>query len=183
LTGDVREKRKEYARAILPFLHAAERDGWHHPVIGDDSWFFYNISSRRMWTLSRNDVITKPRHDIQRKSFIHSIIWNPSGFSALDRLPNHSKMKSAYFLTNMLIPIDKRSFLEEGHCMKDDLWSISTVALFAQVGFEQFGLKNTIFSACHANCIHLIWPLVTSTCFRQSKKSSHGFSWLTSPVF
>jgi hypothetical protein len=24
---------------------------------------------------------------------------------------------------------------------------------------------------------------VTSTCFRQSKKSSHGFSWLTSPVF
>jgi predicted transposase YbfD/YdcC len=37
LTGDLLEKRKEYARAMLPFLHAAERDGWHHRVTGDES--------------------------------------------------------------------------------------------------------------------------------------------------
>jgi hypothetical protein len=35
-TGNLWEKRKEYARAILPFLHAAERDGWHHLVTGDE---------------------------------------------------------------------------------------------------------------------------------------------------
>jgi hypothetical protein len=27
--------------------------------------------------------------------------------------------------------------------------------------------------------IHLIWPLVISTCFLQSKKNSNGFSWPT----
>jgi hypothetical protein len=37
LTGDLREKRMEYAGAMLPFLHAAERDGWHYLMIDDDS--------------------------------------------------------------------------------------------------------------------------------------------------
>jgi hypothetical protein len=35
--------------------------------------------------------------------------------------------------------------------MKDDLWFISTVALFTQAGFQQIGLKNIIFSACHTH--------------------------------
>jgi hypothetical protein len=37
LKGDLREERKEYARAILPFLHIAERDGWHHFMTDDES--------------------------------------------------------------------------------------------------------------------------------------------------
>jgi hypothetical protein len=48
LADDLRKKRKEYARSILPFLHTAKRDGWHHLVTGDESWFFFNISLRRM---------------------------------------------------------------------------------------------------------------------------------------
>jgi hypothetical protein len=52
---------------MLPFLYAAERDGWYHLVTGDESRFSLNISPRCMWTLSRNDVITKPRLDIQSK--------------------------------------------------------------------------------------------------------------------
>jgi hypothetical protein len=36
---DSREKRKAHARAMLPFLHAAEHDRWHHLVIGAKSWF------------------------------------------------------------------------------------------------------------------------------------------------
>jgi hypothetical protein len=48
LTHDLREKRKEYAKAMLPFLHAAERDSWHHLVTREESWFFLNISPRRM---------------------------------------------------------------------------------------------------------------------------------------
>jgi hypothetical protein len=40
LTHDLREKQKTYAKAILPFLHAAERDGWHHLVTNNKSCFF-----------------------------------------------------------------------------------------------------------------------------------------------
>jgi hypothetical protein len=34
---DLHEKEKEYAQAMLPFLHVAERDGWHHLVTGNES--------------------------------------------------------------------------------------------------------------------------------------------------
>jgi hypothetical protein len=48
LMHDLREKRKEYARAMLPFLHAAKDDDCHHLVTGDESWSFLNTSPRRM---------------------------------------------------------------------------------------------------------------------------------------
>jgi hypothetical protein len=53
---------------MLPFLYAAQRDGWHHLLPGGESWFFFNISPRRMWTLSRADVATRARLEIQRKN-------------------------------------------------------------------------------------------------------------------
>jgi hypothetical protein len=37
LTVELREKRKEFARVMLPFLFAAEREGWHHLMTGDES--------------------------------------------------------------------------------------------------------------------------------------------------
>jgi hypothetical protein len=37
LTHDLCEKRKEYVKAMLPFLHAAEYDIWHHLVTSDKS--------------------------------------------------------------------------------------------------------------------------------------------------
>jgi hypothetical protein len=41
--GRVAPKRKEYAKAISSFLHAAERDGWHYFVIDDESWSFLSV--------------------------------------------------------------------------------------------------------------------------------------------
>jgi hypothetical protein len=61
LTEDLREKRKDDTRGMLPRFHDAQRDGWHHPVTGDESWFFFETSPRRIWTLSRDDVATKSR--------------------------------------------------------------------------------------------------------------------------
>jgi hypothetical protein len=68
VSADLRDKRREYAKRMLTFLRAAEHDGWHHFVTGDESWLFFDTSPRRMWTLSRDDIITKPRHQIQSKS-------------------------------------------------------------------------------------------------------------------
>jgi histone-lysine N-methyltransferase SETMAR len=110
LTDDLRQKRKEHTSAMSPFLYTAQRDGWHHLVTGDESWFFLNISPRRMWTLSRDDVVTKPRLDIQSQKFMFTIIWNPSGFYVVDRLPNDTKMNRAYFVTNILIPLEQAIF-------------------------------------------------------------------------
>jgi hypothetical protein len=37
LMHDLREKWMEYAQAMLPVLFAAERNGWHYLVPGDES--------------------------------------------------------------------------------------------------------------------------------------------------
>jgi hypothetical protein len=38
---------------MLPFLHAAERDGWHHIVIDDESWFFRYIITSHVDAIER----------------------------------------------------------------------------------------------------------------------------------
>jgi hypothetical protein len=68
LTDDLRQTRKEHASAMLPILYAVQRNGWHHLVTDNESLFFFNFSPRRLWTLSRENVATKPRLDIQSKS-------------------------------------------------------------------------------------------------------------------
>jgi hypothetical protein len=48
LTEDLCQKRKDDARAMLPLLHAVQRDGWHRLMTGDESWFFFDTSPHRM---------------------------------------------------------------------------------------------------------------------------------------
>jgi hypothetical protein len=73
-TNDLREKRKEHASAMLSFLYVTKRDGWHLLVTCDESCFFFDTSPRRMWTLSKDNVVTKPRQQIQGKKFMFMII-------------------------------------------------------------------------------------------------------------
>jgi hypothetical protein len=82
---DLLEKRNEYAKAILPFLYAAEWYGWYHFVIVDESWFFLNISPRRMWIVSRGDVVAKPRYDVQSEKCMLRIIGNAGSFHKVAR--------------------------------------------------------------------------------------------------
>jgi hypothetical protein len=95
---------------MLPFLYVAERDGWHYLVTADESWFFFDTSPRRMWTLSRDNVATKSRQQMQSKKFMFKIIWNPTGFYNVNRLPNDTKMNSDYFVTNILISLEQMIF-------------------------------------------------------------------------
>jgi hypothetical protein len=95
---------------MLPFLQAAEHDDWHHLVSSDESWFFFDPSSPRIWTLSRDDVATKSRQQIQSKKCIFTIVWNPTGFYLVDRLQNDSKMNSDYFATNIFISLEQMIF-------------------------------------------------------------------------
>jgi transposase len=39
-----------------------------------------------------------------------TIIWNPTGFYVVDRLPNDAKMNSAYFVTNLLTLFEQAIF-------------------------------------------------------------------------
>jgi hypothetical protein len=168
---------------MLPFSHAAERDGWYHLVTGHESWFFFDTSPRRMWTLSRDDVVIRPRHQIQSKKWTFMLLRNPTGFYVADRFPNDTKMNSDYFVINVLIFLEQMIFPWRRTSHEKQLVASVDNALFTQVGIQQIGSKNMAFTACQANPIHLIWPLVTCTCFLPSKKNLNGFIWLTRTSF
>jgi hypothetical protein len=91
LTRDVREKRMEHAQAMPPVSFVAKLNRWHHLMTGDESWLFLTTLPRRMYALSRDDMVTKPRRAIQSKRFMFEIMWNPSDLYVVARLLNDIK--------------------------------------------------------------------------------------------
>jgi hypothetical protein len=63
-----------------------------------------------MWTLSRDDVATKPKHDIRTQKFMFTVVWNPDVFQVVNKLPIDLKMNSDYFITNFLEPLEQKMF-------------------------------------------------------------------------
>jgi hypothetical protein len=104
LTDDLRLKRKQVARKMIPDLEAASLDGWQHFVTGDESWFFLDQSLHGMWCFARDDVSTIVRRGLQTQKFMFMIMWNPPRFQVVNQLPNNGEMDSDYFTTNMLAP-------------------------------------------------------------------------------
>jgi hypothetical protein len=116
--------------------------------------FFLNISASHMWTLSRDNVITKTRLGIQNTKFVFTIIWNPSDLSVLDRFRTNTKMKSGSCVTNRFIPSKKWSFLEEGNQMKNICDSFGQLLTSHKSGFNR--LTRRISHAPHATPTHTI---------------------------
>jgi hypothetical protein len=55
-----------------------------------------------MWTITGDDVATKPRSDIYTKKYMFTVIWNSLGFHVIDKVLTDAKMESDYFATNFL---------------------------------------------------------------------------------
>jgi hypothetical protein len=81
---------------MIAVLLSAQKDGWHRLVTGDELWFFLSYSLHRMWTLTRDDVASKPRPEIRTAKFMFTIMWNPLGFHVIDKLPDGVTMNANY---------------------------------------------------------------------------------------
>jgi hypothetical protein len=150
---------------MLPFLYAAQRDGWYHLVTGHESWFsslHHPVECGRyreiMW--SQNwDSKFKAQSRCFRLSGIRAAAMLVADSQIIRKWTTHILWQRYLFYSR------KRFFLKEGRLVKDDLWFILVITQFSEIAFEQICLKNTILSACYSHPIHLIWPLVTSACF------------------
>jgi hypothetical protein len=78
-------------------LLAAKRDDWHYFVTDDQSCCLLNISPHGRQTLSRDNVVIRPRLDIQGKKFMFVIIKNPRAFCVIDRLSHDIKNEHPLF--------------------------------------------------------------------------------------
>jgi hypothetical protein len=110
LTPELKEQRRRYVREIIPVLQAATKDGWHHFVTENKSWFFLSYSPGRVWTLAKDNVVIKPGRDIQTAKFMFTVIWKPLGFHVIDRLPTGARMNSEYYTTNILARLEEKIF-------------------------------------------------------------------------
>jgi hypothetical protein len=63
-----------------------------------------------MWTLPRDDVATKPKHDIHMKKFMFPVMWNSLGFHVVDKRPTGAKMSSDSSTTNIFEPLEQKMF-------------------------------------------------------------------------
>jgi hypothetical protein len=73
-----------------------------------------------MWIFSRDDVATKPKHNIRTQKFMFTVIWNPLGFQVVDQLPTVTKMNNDYFIINILEPLEQKIFPNERKLTRND---------------------------------------------------------------
>jgi hypothetical protein len=64
LTQQLRELRYQRVSEMISVLTFTARDDWHHFATRDESRLFVIYSARRIWILTRDDVATKPTHDM-----------------------------------------------------------------------------------------------------------------------
>jgi hypothetical protein len=74
LTPKLREQRRGYASEMIPILTAADQDGWHHCCRWGRVLVLLYYSPRQMWTITRDDITTKLKHDIHMKNSCLSIL-------------------------------------------------------------------------------------------------------------
>jgi hypothetical protein len=63
-----------------------------------------------MWTLTRDDVATKPTHNIQTKNFMFTVFWSPPALLVVDELASGAKIDSDSFITNVGAQLERKMF-------------------------------------------------------------------------
>jgi transposase len=122
-------------------------------------------------------------------TFMFTVIWTPSGFYVVDRLPNDTKMNSAYFMTNILIPLIPLIPLEQAVFPRGraphQKWLVihlDNCSVHTSRAPTDWLEEYDIHRMLHPPYSPDLAP-VTSICFLQSKKNSNWFSWLTRTSF
>jgi hypothetical protein len=50
-----------------------------------------------MWKLARDEVLIRPRRDIQTAKFLFTVMWNPLGFHVVSKLATDAIMNEKIF--------------------------------------------------------------------------------------
>jgi hypothetical protein len=118
-----------------------------------------------------------------KQKFMFRIIWNPSGFSIADRIPNDAKINSDYFVINILSLLDQAIFPRESdpHQKRlaahlDNCWLQNSQVSTDWI--EDYGIHRMPYPPIILTWFDSQWFLIVS-----DDKNSNELKWLTKTSF
>lgn len=102
LTDEMKKRRVSCSKSMLQELRTFQKEGFHHIITGDESWFYLRYFHQFMYTDSKENVPKIPKRMISDTKFMYTIFWNPWKFYIVDVLPKGQKFNSEYFINNIL---------------------------------------------------------------------------------
>jgi transposase len=86
----------------LDQLRSIEHHGWQFIITLDESWFYLSTDHEQIWLRVEEQGRERPRHTIQGRKLMVTIVWNPLEFHLLDASPKGNTFNTEYYRVNIL---------------------------------------------------------------------------------
>jgi histone-lysine N-methyltransferase SETMAR len=105
LTSEQKAKRAELAGSMLETLRRHRRTHFRFLYTGDESWMFYSYPHTHQWVASLDDLEEIERGSHFKQKRMLTVFFNGDGDFMMNIMPKGSKMDSAYFTREILLPL------------------------------------------------------------------------------
>jgi histone-lysine N-methyltransferase SETMAR len=95
-------KRVEMCRDLL----VAVKSDLNVIITGDESWCYWEYENDFVWTTPCADRPRKARKTIEKRKIMLIVFWSIQGFHLIHFLPENCTVNAAYFLTNIITPLN-----------------------------------------------------------------------------
>jgi histone-lysine N-methyltransferase SETMAR len=102
INGAHKDQRAIMAKHLLYMLRSIKHQGWKFIVSIDESWFYLSTDHEQIWLRPDQAPPERPRHTIQDKKLMVTIVWNPLGFHIINALPHGIRFNADYYRDNIL---------------------------------------------------------------------------------
>lgn len=122
LNSAQKRKRALLSNSLLQQLDIASKNNFLFVLTGDESWFEFNYTPKRMWVLDSSfcDEIVAKSHFV--KKIMVTIFFNGDGLQLLDIKPPGIKINGSYFLNNIIIPLENCEIVQHGIKQKQKIF-------------------------------------------------------------
>lgn len=100
-----KQQRVIQSKALLNLLHQHDRDKWRFIFTGDESWFYYDNQTQKIWMPENDPRPEVERPNIMTKKIMVCLFWNPHGLLAIHAMERGEAIDSACFIEQILQPI------------------------------------------------------------------------------
>ena len=118
LTSDMKKNRVDISIKMIETIKQARENTWNFFSTGDESWFYYYTSSKKIWIRNGEKPPSLPNPDFHPKKMMVTIFWSPNGIQSLNVLPQGHSLNAQYFQENTLAELVQNKQVQEAKKQK-----------------------------------------------------------------